>query len=214
MKHVFSSLFVVASIALASTANAHFVWAVVDPGSRQIRLEVAESPGVSIAPMLGKLIGSMKLTSITGLVDETDHKHVKGSLDSKAGAVQLTYGIHGTDFVVWTAKGAANLEAAGAAMGLPFEILLSKSKKGLVAIVKRNGKPVSGALFEAYFPGASKSLMSKTSSAGTVELPTVSTGLLAVSAVVVDPKAGEYQGKPYSARNDMVSLTVQMGHSR
>jgi hypothetical protein len=67
---------VAGSLVAVSPAHAHFIWAVVSPDNRQVRIEVAETPGDSVVPMLGARIPQFEKTLIGELKDEPDHLHL------------------------------------------------------------------------------------------------------------------------------------------
>jgi hypothetical protein len=204
---------ILASLMTASLARAHFVWATVEPAGKTLRMEVAESPGESIAPMLGKFISATKRNGIGEITDERDHLSVTAPLNKpgSAGGIDLLYGVHGTDLIHWSAKGAANLNAAGRALGLPSEIVVRKTKGGLIAIVTKGGKASPGADVEIYMPGSKTPIQKKSGADGSVALPAVTTGVLAIGARVIENTAGDYKGTHYTAIWDMPTITVRVG---
>lgn len=193
-------------------AHAHFIWAVADPVSRNVRIEVAESPGESVVPILGKLKSGIKSLGLGSWTEDSDHMHLRAPLTkSQVGTVSLLYGLHGDDLVTWWAKATTNLSSAGRALGQTYELTLNRSGQDLVAKLTKNGKPVSGAEVEAYGKGIKAGQKLSTGKDGTVRMSFVSSGILALGATVIEPVSGVDHGKPYKQSMHLVSLTVQMG---
>lgn len=200
---------VIASLAVTSSAQAHFIWAIVQPGGKQIRMEIAESPGESLAPMLGKMAPEVKLNGIGAITDEADHMHVLAPLNGPAGGADVIYGVHGDYLVHWSAKGATSMAAAGKLIGLPAEILLKHSKAGLSAIVTKNGKPTIADV-EIYLPDKKEAITARSGADGVVAIPQFKGGFLAISAIVVEAGSGNFKGVHYNEKRDLCSLTVRV----
>jgi hypothetical protein len=141
-----------------------------------------------------------------------DEFHLKALLDpqSAVGATDMVYGLHGTDLIHWWAKGANGLVGAGKSLGLGCEILLLRSAHGLQALVTKDGKGVSGAELEIYVGGRTEPVAAKTDSRGKVEIASPGKGLLAIGAIITGARPGDYKGKPYEKKRDMVTLTVNL----
>jgi hypothetical protein len=212
MRHVFALGGALALLLLASSARAHFIWATLEPDGKKIRLECAESPGESVAPVLEQKLASIEARDLGAFTVEKDHLHLLAPLapNRTAGGIHLLYGVHGNLLIHWSAKGAADLKAAGKPIGLPLEILLRSSPKGLVAVVTKEGKPVSGADLEAYLPGQKAAMKAKTGADGTVSLPKAKSGLLAIGAIAAEPGAGDFHGTHYDETRQMGTLTVRL----
>lgn len=200
-------LLALVALSLATLAPAHFVWATVDPGGKRLRLEVAESPGESIVPMLGQMIGSIHAIGAGKLVEE--NHQVVAPLNAPAGGVDLLYGVHGDFLVHWWAKGASSLASAGEPLGQTVEILVRAGKGDLIAIVTKNGKPAPNAEVEIYLPGR-KPIQRKSGGDGTVRFPLAKAGVLAIGAIVHNPIAGDYKGAHYNESRDYCSLTIRL----
>jgi hypothetical protein len=204
-------LCLVSMLAIAASAEAHFVWATVDADGKHIRLEVAEVPGDSVVPMARMPMAALKSFGV-GQFHDDDENHMSGTLKKAgtSGGIDLLYGVFEDMLIHWSAKGAASVAEAAKPIGLPVEILLTPTRSGLIAKVTMLGKPASGAEFSAIIPGQSKPLNLKTGPKGTVQLPAFGKGLLVLSAIVTDPASGEYKGQSYKNTQNMGSLVVRV----
>ncbi len=135
----------------AATAHAHFMWGIPSVSGSSVSFELAESPG-----------DSAKLFGIDRVTLDADRVHLSGAtVVSKPGGISLLYGVHGDFLVLWSAKAASNLDAAGKPTWLPLDIVLVKSKGHLVATVRKSGRPVGGATFYIFNPTQRPQLKSR-----------------------------------------------------
>ena len=214
MKQLRVLCLIVSVLAVSASAQAHFIWFLFDRQGTQVRLELSESPGDSLVPMLGKLMPTMNSQFIGPMTEDADHKHLTTNLISpeKAGGVSVVYGVFEGRWVRWSAKGSANIAAAGQKLNLPVDITVRRTNSELVALVTRGGKPVAGAEFVAVLPGHKEPTPFKVSAQGEVRLPNIKEGILALRAVIHEPTSGEYKGLHYMEKLDCGTLTIKLSN--
>ena len=212
MKRFLPLALALAFAAIPLRAQAHFIWATVQPDGARVQLELADEPGKPDVPILGQKIGSINLFGIGKLVLESDKLHVSAPIlgGRKAVGAELFFGVFNNWLVHFWAKGASDLDSATKRMGLAAEISLRKTNKGWEAQVVQDGKPVSGADVEIYAPGKA-TIVKKSSHEGLVPLPELRPGMLYIGADITHLKPGNYQGTAYGERRDLTSLTVRIG---
>ena len=196
-----------ALLLVPTLAQAHFLWAYADPTTKTVRLEIAESPGESIAPVLRGLQKRIEMVGASDLKDQGD-----SGLSAKSSAAtaqfKLIYGLHGTDLVTWWAKAGTTPASVAKPTGQEFEIVASRAAHGLTAKLTRHGKPIANAEIEAYGCDLPSNAKFKTDAKGTITIPSLNSGRLALGAMLPEPLSGEFNGTRYKGKLNLVSMTV------
>jgi hypothetical protein len=114
--------------------------------------------------------------------------------------------------LVYNAKGAASLEAAGTLLKAPAEILARREGEQLVVSVREDGWPSPMTEVFVQWPGEDDAPPVKANEAGEVRVPFPSesarrTGFVGIRAMVKEAKAGEADGKKYNAMHRWATLT-------
>src|SRR5262249_8934158 len=128
MKTIIASMLLLLLLSLSQTTSAHFLWMSLDEAGRTVSLELADSPGKDIAPILFQLKDRFKTHGLGPLSDTADHQRLTAPVNSKDKAVgaEAEYGVFQNWLVHWSAKAAMNATQAQTAIGLAAEILLKK----------------------------------------------------------------------------------------
>lgn len=196
-------------LALASPASAHFLWLTIIPKGGQAVLELADSPGKDIAPILYQLQPRMELTGINALSDAKNHERMTATISSpkKPIAIAALYGVFENALVHWSAKAVGTSLQAGVPIGLKGEILVKKIHDGWKATVTLSGKPMPNVQVEIYSDNG-KPLFVKTDGSGSILIPRLS-GLVQIGAMILEPISGTYSGKQYSQKVEACSLSIR-----
>ncbi len=191
-----------------SLAHAHFLWAYIDSTKHVAKLEIAESPGESIAPILGKFASKIQGSSGPWHLT-TDLQFLMAPLTTNAFSTSLEYGLHGSDWVTWWARGCKDINSATKSSGQAYELTVRRTKRILTAIVRRNGKAVPNAQIEVYCSGKEIGSKLKSDATGMVSFSAPAHGVLAVGAIVTEPNSGKIRGAAYKQKMHLVSITVE-----
>ncbi|MBS1717167.1 MAG: hypothetical protein JSS72_05500 [Armatimonadetes bacterium] len=205
--------FVLASCLLAPFGSAHFVWLTVDAKDGKATMQLADSPGKDIAPILYRIQSRIRLKNIGALSDAQDHALMTAPVVAKGkpAALEALYGLHGTSLVHWSAKGVSKPEQAVAALKTAGEIVLKKSGSGWKGVVLNGGKPVKDVSVETYVDGGDE-VDVKVGNDGSFALPHFHRSL-ALGAMVHIPKGGDYEGKKYTEYLEVISLCINLPSS-
>ncbi len=205
---MFRRLFLVPLLLIPALSQAHFLWAVLDPKTKLVHIEIAETPGTDIAPILNQFKPAIQTTGLAALQSQPDGKALNASLTKGSTATAaFTYGLHGEDLVTWFAKATSDVKSASTPLGQSYEIVVRKSKSGLIAKIQHNGKACPDAKFEVYGTGVSVDNL-KSDKNGEIAVPAVKSGVLSLGAIVVEPVSGEYKGTHYKDKMILVTATV------
>lgn len=216
--------FLAATLAVASTAQAHFLWVVADPASGQAKVYFSEDAEPDDPALLSKLKG-LKLVTIetrdkqSELTAEKKDDALVAPL-GKAQAVKLShhYGVmeRGGDKFLLVYHGTAQASAIAAdwkRVGgdtTAFEIVPSQKGSQVVLTVTWQGKPLADAQIVAMGAGLSKT-EGKTNAEGQFVIEPKKAGLLAVRAKHVETKSGSHEDKAYDSVRHWTTLTVPVG---
>jgi len=196
-------------LALASPASAHFIWLTIDPNGAQAVIELADSPGKDIAPILYQLQPRMELTGLNTLIDAKNHERMTATITSpkKPIAIGALFGVFENALVHWSAKAVGTRVQAGVPIGMKGEILLKQIRDGWRASVTLNGKPMPDVQVEIYSDNG-KPLFAKTDRSGSISLPQLK-GLVQIGAMILEPISGTYSGKKYAQKVEACSLSFR-----
>ena len=185
-------LLLLAALAAATAAQAHYLWATLDPAAKTVAIALQEIPGDEPVPLAER---AAKVRGVPGL--RAEGPWLKGPAAGDAVGVGLDYGVldrtaagRGKFWLRYYAK-AATPEASSKRIGLPVELSAAKGADGrMVVTVWHEGKPSAGADVIVEGPVGKNTFEGKTAEDGTVTLPPTP-GPLAVRARVTEAKKGE-----------------------
>lgn len=210
-----------ALLAIASSAQAHFLWVVADPASGEAKVYFSEDAEPDDPALLSRL-KDLKLVLLEGRDKQTEAAATKKE-DAlvaplgKAYAVTMShpYGVmerggekfllvyHGSTQV---SPVAADWKRVGGEKTM-FEIVPSSKEGRLVLTVTWQGKPLADAQIVATGAGHSK-LEGKTDAEGKFVVAPKQAGLIAVRAKHVETKSGKLEDKAYDSVRHWTTLTV------
>lgn len=203
--------------ALPVAANAHFIWATVENHQARFALleNVSESPDARFERYVSKLAPSCGGRPISDATLKDGARYVSlpnGQsvvvADSVVGAKER----EGVPYLlVYHAKGADSLAAAGTAAKDADEILARRDGKSLVVTVLQNDKAAVKSDVYVKWPGDEEESPVTTDSKGEVRLPWPEkvriAGFVGVRAMVPEAKSGELDGKKYTVIHNWTTLT-------
>ena len=208
------SLLLLALLASAGFARAHYLWATLDPAAKSLAVALQEIPGDAPIP-LGERAAKVRAFGPSALELRADGTWLRSSTDAKAVGVGIDYGVmdrrdagRGVFLLQYYAKAAATPEASRTRLGLPVELSVNQDAAGrTVLTVLHEGKPAAGADVVIEEPVFTNVFEGKTGSDGTVLLP-ASKGSLAVRAAVSVSGKGVHDGAAYDLTRRYGTLTV------
>ncbi|CAN5614033.1 hypothetical protein BH11ARM2_BH11ARM2_21860 [soil metagenome] len=198
-------------------AQAHFLWATLDPTTKTVAIGLQEVPTETPLP-LGERVAKVKAWSPSGkaLVLKPDANWLKSPTSESCVGVSLDYGVldkrdqgRGVFWLRYYAKAATSPEASQTKVGLPVDLKVAIVAGAPVVTVLKDGKPASGAEVTVASPDGSEEPAGKTGSDGTLALP-ASKGNLAIRAMVAEDTKGTQNGKDYDLVRSYCTLTVAM----
>ncbi len=197
-------------LTIAIPAQAHFIWVTIEPNGRIASLELADSPGNGIAPILYTLKDSFKTVGLENLIDSKDHRLMKATITDpkKPIGISAQYGVFQNALVHWSAKGATSLTQAKTSTGLASDISIIKKGNTWIVTVTFGGKPSVGADVEVYSTGL-PNITAKTDLAGNVRLKTLR-GLTQIGAMIHQPTPGSFKGTSYKEKLEVSSLVLRV----
>lgn len=220
MRKVLSSVAaIVATVAVQSTAHAHFIWAVVEGNQVRFALQenVAEAPNAKFEKYVANLstrCGGKELG--TGVVKD-GARYTPLPAGQSVAASQSTVGAKERDgkpyLLVYHAKGAASLAAAGTNMKEPAELRARKEGDSLVVSVWQDEWTVPDAEVWVQWPGEETPTSVRTDLKGEVKVAwskTATTGHVGLRAMVLETKPGEHEGKKYDTIHHWTTLTFPL----
>lgn len=201
-----------------TTASAHFLFAHVIRGDQpRVELHLAESAwepndGMRMTGLIqrarawypGSDDSPVFATQPFGLVADLP-------ADQDLLAADLEYGVmnRGAKFMlVYHAKGAATLAAAGRAAGLRTEITAAAAGDEVLLTVRRDGAPAAGAKLTVPLPGSSFTEEVTTDADGQVRILAPATPVWSVRGLVTDATPGVRDGEAYPETRHYTTLTV------
>ena len=221
----FTTTFALVAVAVTqSAAHAHFVWATVQDGQARFALlqSVNEAPSADFETYVAKLTptsGGKTLTLGTAKNGARFANVPNGSGVVFAESVVGTKERGGPPYLlVYDAKGAATLAAAGTKTNAPAEITARKDGSTLVVSVMQNGKPVADCETWVEWPGdmfaGDETKGTPTDAKGEVRVAwprsDVPNGFVGARAMVNDPKTGEADGKKYQSVHHWATLSFPL----
>lgn len=219
---------VAALVAFAATQTAayvHYLWITVADGKARVALleKLTEAPHADFEKYVANL--SFHTSEKTLVLGEPKNgaRYADLPADFSAGkdsvTTESTVGIternNETYLLVYQAKGAASLAAAGQAASGPVELLARRDGAALVVSVRQNGKTVPKSDVWVQWPGAEDPVSVQTDLSGQVRVPwspsagstPSQTGFVGVRTMVSEAKAGETAGKKYAFIHRWATLT-------
>jgi hypothetical protein len=218
----------------AREAAAHFIWAVVEPGSAGqpvARLYFSEGPYADEARLLEKIAGAkvslrsargeaqpleLKAESVDGLgslaapVDESGPFALEVFCDygpltrGDARFLLQYYAKH------LRADAAADLNAVARAEALPLDIVPRRTDAGVEVTVLWQGQPAANAEVQ-FQPAKGSNIDAKTDAEGKAVFPVADPGLYAFRAKFVEEgRAGERDGVKYDSARHYATLTLAL----
>lgn len=131
--------------------------------------------------------------------------HLRYGLFKRGGAPGL---------LIYDAKGARNLEAAGRILGLEVELLARAEGDELVLTVLDGGKPAAGSEIVVHQDGTLYPGEFETNSEGEARLPMPSSSIFAARALIKRAESGEHEGEAYDQVLRYTTLAIERLHGR
>ena len=206
------------ALTLTSRLSAHFMFVHIVRGSEpRIELHFAESAwDFSVNSGMVDILERVKATLPDGAALEFERRPfgfvAKLQPNQVTAAASLTYGMigrGGAPFLLeYYAKGAIGLSNAGEASGLGAEILAEETSPGRTTLtVMFRGAPAPGAEVVVPLEGTYTEKRT-TDAAGKLVIPTPTSPLFSIRAMVAEEREGEHDGKPFSLAKHYTTLTV------
>ncbi|MDX1931893.1 MAG: hypothetical protein SFU56_04745 [Capsulimonadales bacterium] len=214
-------LFLAALLALMTvpgTASAHFIWAIVE--NRQVRFalqeNVAEPPSAKFEKYVANLTvqsGGKPLT-LGSAKEGARYATLPDGQETAVG--EAVVGIKEregeTYLLVYHARGAASLAAAGGSSGSYAELTARADRNDMTVTLRQETWPVPDAEIWVQWPGEETPRSYRTDLKGEARLPMGSDaatrgGYIGLRALVKETRAGETEGKRYTAVHHWATLT-------
>lgn len=209
-------LALVATLAVPRTAQAHFVWATLQPNG-QVRFALLENPAEAPNPQFGKYVEALKTPLTLGALIGGARYAVCPS-GTKRVAAQATVGVknrEGVDYLLlYHPSGAASLEAAKEKGEGSVELRAWREGDTFIVQVWHDGWLVPGVEVTAHWPGSELAPSANTDIKGEARFPwpgKLTSGFVGVRAKVVEETAGEYEGKKFTQKHHWATLTFPSG---
>ncbi len=203
-------------LGIAGMAQAHYLWASLDPKAKMVAVALQEIPGDAPIPLAARTPRVKAWTpTTTALPLRAEGAWLKAPTDASGVGVSLDYGVldrrdagRGLFWLNYYAKAVATPEASAVRLGLPIELSVAKGTDGRnLVTVWSEGKPTAGANIVVENPVGTNTFEGKTGADDTVALP-MSSGPLAVRAFVTSPTKGTHDGRAYDLVRSYSTLTV------
>jgi hypothetical protein len=215
---------VVALMAVQSAAFAHFIWATVDKG--EVRFALLENAGEAPNTQFAKYVE--KLTPRSGNktlpLGETKEGARYAKVPAGQGVVTAESVVGARErggkpyLLVYHAKGAVSLAAAGTLTKAPAELVARREGKELIVSLRQNGTAVAETEVWVQWPGGEEESSGKTDKQGDVHVPwnteVSKSGFVGIRAMVTEDKAGEQEGKSYASIHRWATLTFPLEASK
>lgn len=209
-------------VAVPTAAHADYIWATIVGG--QVRFALTEDANATPNPQFASYVEGLtprcdgKTLSLVPPKEGASSASLPAGLspDKSVVTAEKTVGVRERGgemyLLVYHAKGAASLPAAGTQAKAPAEVLARRDGENLVVSVRLEGKSVPQSEVWVQWPGAEEATSVKTDDKGDVKVPWPSKeaqrgGFVSIRAKVNDPKAGELDGKKYNLTRRWATLT-------
>ncbi|WP_309719868.1 hypothetical protein [Armatimonas sp.] len=210
------TLAIVATLAAPRTAQAHFVWATLQPDG-QVRFALLENPAEAPNPQFGKYVEALQtplpLGALTG-----GARYANRPAGTKRVAAQATVGVknrEGMDYLLlYHPSAAASLEAAKEKGEGSVELRARREGDTLIVQVWHDGWLVPGVEVTAHWPGSELAPAAPTDLKGEARFAwpgKLSSGFVGVRAKVTEEVAGEDEGKKFTQKHHWATLTFPSG---
>lgn len=207
---------VAALMVVPSAAFAHFIWATVDKGEARFALleNVGEAPNAQFEKYVANLTPHSGSATLKLGVPREGARYATLSIGQELVTAESIVGARdrgGASYLlVYDAKGAASLAAAGKEAKLPAELSAHKEGWELVISLRRNGAAAPQTEVWVQWPGIAEGGSVKTDGQGEVHVPwptgALKSGFVGIRAMVTENKAGEADGKPYASIHRWTTL--------
>lgn len=206
------------ALALATpTARAHFLWLTIrGHDAEQAVLKFTEGRFDTTMPMLIPSIERAEVMTPGGALELAPGA---GGLAAEAPegmdlfGAHLVYGIFGRStpatLLVYDAKGARHLEAAGRKLGLEVELLAHRDGNDMVLTVLDGGVPAPGAQVVIVEDGTFFEDEYETGEDGTVRMPFPTSTIFYARGRVMHEGSGEWDGNSYDGISRYATLTIE-----
>jgi len=219
---------IAATLIVQGVASAHYIWATVDKG--RARFALLENPGAEPSAAFAKYVAGLtpRYNGKTVSLGEVQNGARFATLPDEPGVVEAESVVGVTDrngetyLLVYNAKGAASLAAAGTRGTGPADLSAQRVGDTLVVSVRQNGAPVPPQTeVWVQWPGDENPSSALTDDKGEARAkwPNVAAakhpgGFVGVRALVTEAKAGERDGKAYPSIHRWATLTFPVAHSK
>ncbi len=218
MRRLFPALAasVLATAFLPTVARAHYIWATVTKG--QARFALLEDVNTAPTTAFAKYVASLSPRSggKTLTLGETKEGARFAALPAGQTLVVAESTVGAKErggkayLLIYHAKGAGSLAAAGTLGKMSPEIVAKRVGTSLVVTVRNNNGSVSETEVFIQWPGVPEGASVRTDARGEVKLPwpaTTGTGFVGVRAMVSETKSGERDGIKYDSVHHWTTLT-------
>lgn len=219
IRRFLSTLLAVLALTFAGTsAYAHFIWATVQ--NNQVRFALLENANAPSAAQFEQYVANLspRCGNKTLKLDPPKEGARFATLSSGQNVVigESVVGVKERDgetyLLVYHAKGAATLKAAGTGVKAPVDLRARQDGQTLIVSVKRNNQPVSESEVWVQRPGEEVPTSVKTDLKGEARLfwttkPGQPGGFVGVRAMITELKSGGVEGKAYTSIRRWATLT-------
>ncbi len=202
---------------LPAAAHAHYIWATIENGQARFALleNIAEAPS---APFQKYVDGLMPRSGDKTLTLGPPRSGARYAALSAGQNVVFAENIVGTRerdgdsyLLVYDAKGAASLAAAGTIVRSPAELLARREAQSLVVSLRLGGLPVRSSEVSVQWPGSPDPVSVKTDNSGEARTPwptaPVPAGFVGIRAMTTEAIPGTVMGKKYATVHRWATLT-------
>jgi len=201
---------------LQTAAHAHFIWATVE--NHQVRFalleNIAEAPSAKFEKYVSSLTPLCSGKKLTLGESKDGARYAPLAAGQKVVVAESVIGAKErngeTYLLVYHAKGAASLAAAGTNAKEPVELQARREGNSLILSVHQNRRPVAESEVWVQWPGEEEPSRVKTDAQGNAkaEWPTApQSGMVGIRAMTTEATPGESEGKKYTSVHHWATLT-------
>lgn len=209
-------LALVAALALPRAAQAHFIWATLQPDG-QVRFALLENPSESPNPTFGKYVEALKTPLTLGALTG-GARYASCPSGTKRVAAQSVVGVknrEGVDYLLlYHPAAATSLETAGERAEESVSLRAWRDGDAFVVQVWHDGWLVPGVEVTAHWPGSELAPSATTDLKGEARFSwprALPSGFIGVRAKVIEESAGQHEGKAFTQKHHWATLTFPTG---
>jgi hypothetical protein len=210
---------IAATVAVQTSAHAHFIWATVE--SNQVRFalleNVAEAPNAKFEKYVTSLTPRSGGKTLTLGAPKDGARFAPLAAGQSVVVADSVIGAKDREgeayLLVYHAKGAASLAAANTDTKTPAELRARRVGNELVVSVTQDGWAVPASEVYVEWPGSEAPTIIKTNFSGEARIAwpaSAPSGFVGIRAKVTEPKVGEEGGKKYATVHHWSTLTFPL----